>query len=140
VKDLPQEVKDGLEIIYVRYINPPHMPIVTKYHAGTSGKQCATYGQKHTGPAKRTSQASRVACRLVQSIKKCTTTEFQYTYHIIRLPLHLSYPCLLIIYLRSSYSLDPSSIPVSFPLCPNILQPHPKKKKKKQNCTTIAIR
>lgn len=66
-KDLPQEVKDGLEIIHVGYVTRKHSSLATEADCspptGISGRQCATCGLKPTGQARRTSPAWRVDCK-----------------------------------------------------------------------------
>jgi hypothetical protein len=81
VKDLPQEVKDGLEIVHVRYVSPEVENTVKrrqqKYGTGvvadfgaitaTSGRPFATSGPTPSGPASRNMPAFRAGCEMDRS-------------------------------------------------------------------------
>ena len=64
VKDLPQEVKEGLEIIHVRYFSTPMdfclRTVRLIIFSGTFGKRCDIYGLRLIGQGRCISPVSRV--------------------------------------------------------------------------------
>jgi hypothetical protein len=64
VKDLPQEVKDGLEIIHVRYVAKSAEVNQFNDITDTSGRLCAMSGRNHTGQEKKVLLALKVGSDL----------------------------------------------------------------------------
>ena len=66
VKDVPQEVKDGLEVFYVKYLRAlPAVSARTSANclSATHGKPLGTSGPTPTSPASGSTPTSKAACR-----------------------------------------------------------------------------
>jgi hypothetical protein len=71
VKDLPREVKEGLEIIHVGHVSSllltTVLVLVANTEAGTSGRPFATFGLRVTGQGKMSCLLSRAGSEMMES-------------------------------------------------------------------------